>query len=110
VVGVYKKSKTSCRTRTQGKLHALRIQFCALCCQPTHPLSTACSVYAACLSQCVCTHAQVDNPLYDPAVKGSKKYMNIELHGLWGKGVKGPLEPQVLTTSGAATVSMAVLR
>jgi hypothetical protein len=39
-----------------------------------------------------------------------RKYRDIELHGVWGRHMPGPLIPKATTETGAATVSMAVLR
>lgn len=43
-------------------------------------------------------------------VKRPKKNVDIKLHGIWGQGVPGRLVPEVFTATGAAAVSLAVLK
>ena len=38
------------------------------------------------------------------------RYMNVELHGIWGRGVPGRLQPEAVTATNAAAVSIRVLR
>ncbi len=71
-----------------------------------------------CVCACVCVTPQAENPAYEawlaaPKVKGAKrelKHIDLMLHGVWGPGVKGKLDPEGLTATGAAQVSMRVLR
>lgn len=56
---------------------------------------------------------QVSNPDYEKDLEAGlkpKKYKNIVLHGIWGKGVIGKLEPEAFTETRAAVVSMRVLK
>eukprot|EP00983_Pelagomonas_calceolata_P021337 668666-Pelagomonas_calceolata.AAC.2 len=44
-------------------------------------------------------------------VKRPKKHMDITLHSIWGPGKdKGQLTPEVMTATGAAAVSIMVLK
>lgn len=52
------------------------------------------------------------NPAYDPALGrtgGQRRWVDFELHGLWGQGQPGRLQPDVTTKKGSAAVSTAVL-
>ncbi|GFR52186.1 hypothetical protein Agub_g14723 [Astrephomene gubernaculifera] len=58
---------------------------------------------------------RVENPKYKEMLeRGEKpscgKYMDVELHGIWGRGVPGRLQPEIITATGAAAVSIKVLR
>ncbi|KXZ47740.1 hypothetical protein GPECTOR_33g622 [Gonium pectorale] len=56
---------------------------------------------------------KVPNPHYEEELAAGKKparTLSIELHGIWGRGVPGRLVPELLTETGAAAVSIKVLR
>lgn len=42
--------------------------------------------------------------------KKAKKTIDVELHGIWGKGILSPLTPEVFTPSGWPASSTPVLR
>ena len=46
----------------------------------------------------------------DAGVKRPKKNREIMLHGIWGKGVPGPLQPEATTATGAAAVGILRLK
>ena len=48
--------------------------------------------------------------IIEPGKKKAKKTVDIELHGIWGKGVRSPLKPEVFTPSGWPASATPVLR
>ena len=46
----------------------------------------------------------------EPGKKKAKKTIDIELHGIWGRGVISPLKPEVFTPSGKPASATPVLR
>ncbi|GIM08897.1 hypothetical protein Vretimale_12841 [Volvox reticuliferus] len=60
-----------------------------------------------------CRVIKVPNPQYEEQLAQGKRvsrYTNLELHGIWGRGVPGRLQPEILTDTNAAAVSIKVLR
>jgi hypothetical protein len=55
---------------------------------------------------------KAENPEYDPdsnARPKPRRWVDFELHGIWGAGQPGRLQPEVTTKKGSAAVSTAVL-
>jgi hypothetical protein len=53
---------------------------------------------------------KAENPEYDPDVRPRpRRWIDYEIHGLWGAGKPGRLQPDVQTKKGLAAVSTAVL-
>jgi hypothetical protein len=53
---------------------------------------------------------KAENPDYDPAQKrAARRWIDLELHGIWGRNQPGRLQVDVKTATGAAAVSGAVL-
>lgn len=53
---------------------------------------------------------KAENPQYDPDVRPRfRRWIDYEIHGIWGAGQPGRLQPEVQTKKGLAAVSTAVL-
>jgi hypothetical protein len=53
---------------------------------------------------------KAENPDYDPMQRrAARRWIDLELHGIWGRNQPGRLEADVKTATGAAAVSGAVL-
>jgi hypothetical protein len=53
---------------------------------------------------------KAENPEYDPDLRPRpRRWIDYEIHGIWGAGQPGRLQPEVQTKKGLAAVSTAVL-
>lgn len=65
---------------------------------------------SACLQTKIEPSAEMPLPLNNVPVNARKRNVEMLLCGIWGPGRPGPLIPQSKTATGAATVTLQVLK